>query len=94
MLLSYYVMKVVATLLSHRCSTLVPDANGWIPVCYALWRENTGSVLLLLKVSDDNSLKQIRVKIVKESMLYICVCLSLSLSLCLLPSPPSSSSSS
>jgi hypothetical protein len=54
-------IKVVATLLSHGCSTLIPDANGWIPVCYALWRENTACVLLLLKVNDDNSLKQLRV---------------------------------
>ena len=55
-------MKVVATLLSHGCSTLIPDANGWIPVCYALWRENTACVLLLLKVNDDNSLRQLRVR--------------------------------
>lgn len=54
--------KVLRVLLSHDLNSLVPDANGWTPFCYALWKENTPCVLELLKVSDDNSLKQFGVR--------------------------------
>ena len=55
-------LKVLRVLLSHGLDSLVPDANCWTPFCYALWKENTPCVLELLKVSDENSLKQFGVR--------------------------------
>jgi Ankyrin repeats (many copies) len=54
--------QVVKVLLSHGMDCMVPDSNGWLPFCYALWRENIACVLELLRVSDSLTLGQFGVR--------------------------------